>query len=126
MPKLMRYQYSGVSFKLLIHDEQLIVNKCFCKYDYGKGKNKKLYGSEKPPSYNLTKVVAPVAYFYGKHDTVIVPEDQLNAMKLIPNIVDKYEVPYKKFTHMDMVVGNDAESMVYQRVLKLMKKYGKK
>lgn len=119
----MQYATAGSALKQAIHYGQLAKNNRFCHYDHGKIKNLKIYGSEYPPDYNLTNVVVPVAYYYGKHDTLCVPKDQKNSMLLFPNIVDEYLLPYRRFTHMDMVMGNDAAPLAYKRALKLMQRY---
>lgn len=119
----MHYQYAGSAFKQVVHFGHLTRYKRFCRYDYGKQKNLEIYGTETPPNYNLTNVVVPIAYYYGKADSICVLEDQINSVKLFPNIVDDYLLPYEKFTHMDMIVGNDAPKLAYERALKLMKRY---
>lgn len=118
----MQYQITSASFKQGIHYGQIVKYKRFCQYDHGKKKNLQMYGSESPPNYNLTNIVVPVAYYYGKHDIFCVPKDQKDSMRLLPNVVDEHLLSYKKFTHMDMVVGNDA-TFFYKRALQLMHKY---
>lgn len=95
----------------------------FCQYDHGKQKNLEVYGSETPPDYNLTNVVVPIAYYYAKSDIVVPEQDQIVSLQLFPNIVDNYEVPYDRFTHIDMVVADTAVSFVYERSMKLMEKF---
>lgn len=119
----MQYQYAGCSFEQIIHFGQIARYGRFCQYDYGNKKNLQHYGSEKPPNYDLTKVVVPIAYYYGKYDIFVVNENQKAAIKLFPNVVDEYEVLDKEFTHIDMVVGGDGAAFVYARALFLMKKY---
>lgn len=46
----------------------------FAQYDYGPERNKEIYGSEKPPQYNLSKILAPVAVYYGENDVLITNE----------------------------------------------------
>lgn len=43
----------------------------FEKFDYGPEKNMVVYGSEIPPEYDLKKVTAPVALYYGKNDLLV-------------------------------------------------------
>lgn len=119
----MQYEYAGSSLKQLIHFAQMQRRSRFCLYDHGKIKNIKVYGSELPPDYNATNVIVPVAYYYGQNDRLVPPEDQRKAVKLFPNVVDEHLLPYSKFTHMDMVVGNDAAPQAYERALKLMQQY---
>ena len=42
-------------------------------YDH-KDKNKKIYGRNDPPKYDLRKVTVPVAIFWGENDIICVPE----------------------------------------------------
>lgn len=119
----MQYEYAGSAFKQIVHFSQWIKTNRFGLYDFGRTKNLRIYGSELPPEYNLTNIVVPIAYYYGKHDTLMVPKDQMNAIPLFPNIVDNYLLPYSEFTHLDMVLGNDAAHLVYERALKLMQNY---
>lgn len=119
----MQHQYAGASLKQVIHFAQMQRYGRFCQYDHGKKKNLQIYGSKLPPNYNSTNVVVPVAYYYGKHDTLVPPKDQKEALKLFPNIIDEQLLPYSGFTHMDMVIGNDAAPQAYQKALKLMQQY---
>lgn len=121
--EVMQHEYAGSALHQAVHYGQLVKHKRFCHFDHGKKKNLKIYGSELPPDYNLTNVVVPVAYYYGKQDTICVPKDQADSIRLLPNVIDEYLLPYKRFTHMDMLVGNDAAPLVYQRALKLMQQY---
>jgi len=41
---------------------------------------------------------------------------------LLPNVVDMYEVPWSKFNHMDFVWAKDASKLVYDRILKIMRR----
>lgn len=119
----MQYEYAGSSLRQVIHFAQMQRHNRFCQYDHGKIKNSKIYGSASPPDYNATNVVVPVAYYYGKNDRLVLPEDQKRAVQLFPNIVDEQLLPYSEFTHMDMVLGNDAAPQVYKRALELMQQY---
>jgi len=44
---------NGTSFKALKHWSQIIKHGEFLRFDYGKEKNLEIYGSEKPPTYNI-------------------------------------------------------------------------
>lgn len=46
----------------------------FKKYDHGLEKNKKLYGRETPPDYNLNNVRARIHLIYGVNDNGILAE----------------------------------------------------
>lgn len=42
----------------------------FQKYDYGKDKNVEIYGTDRPPTYDMSKVSVPVAIFLGGRDVI--------------------------------------------------------
>lgn len=46
----------------------------FRQYDYGPKKNVAVYGKKLPPAYNLTACTVANAFFYGKTDTLTMPE----------------------------------------------------
>ena len=39
----------------------------FCAFDY-KDRNQEIYGQDTPPDYDLAKVTAPVALYWGDND----------------------------------------------------------
>lgn len=43
----------------------------FQKFDFGRGKNLKLYGTATPPKYNLTNIRIKVHLLYGSNDNLV-------------------------------------------------------
>lgn len=59
----------------------------FHKLDYGSSKNLKLYGSRKPPEYNLTNIRTKVHIMYGTHDLLV--REEVNVLKSgIKHLID--------------------------------------
>lgn len=58
-------------------------------YDGGYIHNVQLYGSQKPPKYNLSNIVAPVALFYGKGDALVAPQVYIIFLYFIFNMYIK-------------------------------------
>lgn len=56
------------SIKQALHYSQLIHSGEFTKFDYGPKRNLREYGQKTPPSYNLTKVTTPTAFYFGHDD----------------------------------------------------------
>lgn len=46
----------------------------FHQFDFGTDQNILKYGSAKPPDYNLSRVTAPVAIWYGLNDRLVYHE----------------------------------------------------
>ena len=58
---------AGSSTRPFVHYAQLhLLENEFRKFDFGKEENIERYGSEIPPSYDLSKITTPVALFVGK------------------------------------------------------------
>ena len=64
----------GTSARSLNHYGQIVKNKRFHYYDYGKKINKEKYGTEEVPDIPLEKIFdsnVPMAFFVGEKDTVV-------------------------------------------------------
>lgn len=51
-----------------------ILGETFIKYDYGPQGNLEHYGQLTPPTYDLSRVTAPVYLFWGDNDLLTTPE----------------------------------------------------
>ncbi|XP_044739787.1 uncharacterized protein LOC123301120 [Chrysoperla carnea] len=96
----------GCSVKQLLHFSQLIEKGGFKKYDFGMLKNRKIYGQNKPPAYNLSNINAPVYLMYGDKDTLSTPEDVKILHNLLPSST-LFRVDYAKFRHSDFLYAKD-------------------
>jgi len=45
----------------------------FQQFDYGLEENIKVYNCSHPPIYNLSSVIAPIAFYYAKNDILADP-----------------------------------------------------
>lgn len=59
---------AGCATRQFIHYAQEINSKKFRKYDYGFFGNLAEYGHTSPPDYDISKITAPVALYYGEND----------------------------------------------------------
>jgi len=115
---------AGASTNTLLHYAQEINSKRFCAFDY-KDRNQEIYGQDTPPDYDLGKVTAPVALYWGDNDWLAQQTDILRLITKLPNIVNGfgYEVPYEKWNHLDFIYGIDANIYVYEEMLKVMQEH---
>ncbi|XP_039293235.1 lipase 1-like [Nilaparvata lugens] len=92
---------AGWSFAIK-KDESLIYNylRKFHRFDYGRERNLKVWGSETPPLYNLSKVRAPVIIYYSSGDVILEQDEEIFA-KGLPNLVHLAKIPSVAFNHMD-------------------------
>ncbi|XP_026829883.1 lipase 3 isoform X2 [Ooceraea biroi] len=70
LPYLMSYFPAGASMQTLNHYYQNIMTHNFENYDYGIIDNYKRYKQETPPSYDLNKIVIPIALLYSANDVI--------------------------------------------------------
>lgn len=104
-----------------IHFGQSIESGKFRKFDYGNAGNQLRYGQNGPPAYKLENAKAPVAVYYGESDWFVVPKDVKRLISELPNVVLDYPVPHKKFNHGDFMYGKDARSLVFDKVLEMIR-----
>nr|XP_050855587.1 lipase 3-like [Vespula vulgaris] len=123
LPYLMSYVPAGVSTQSLFHYYQNYLTGNFEAYDYGYEGNLIHYEKAKPPIYDVKKIVAPLALFYGINDVLTNEEDATELSKRLPNLVTCEAVPYECFSHFDFVVANDVKTLLYDRLLNLMKEF---
>lgn len=123
LPVVLGHTPAGASTKQIIHFGQLYNSNKFVQFDYGRFKNKRIYGSRKPPSYNLTAITTPVFLHYADNDWLSTPTDVHRLMLELPVVVGKYLVPMKSFNHLDFVFANDANKLIYDRLLKIMSQF---
>ncbi|ODM95481.1 Lipase 3 [Orchesella cincta] len=123
LPIILAHTPAGASTHTIIHFAQYINSGKFRQFDYGKRENMKIYKSEEPPKYDLSKVTAPVSLYWSDNDWLAVKEDVDRLKSQLPNVNDYFRVNYTQFTHLDFLFAIDAHKMVYERILESMKKY---
>ncbi|GLG98545.1 Lipase [Gryllus bimaculatus] len=123
LPLIMSHDPSGSSVKNLLHYAQNIKSGKFQLYDYGPVKNLAKYGSLKAPSYDLSKLTAPVALHYADNDIMAVPKDVQKLQRELPNMIGKFRVSFSKFNHLDFLFAIHAKEYVYDLVIRLMDRY---
>lgn len=126
IPVIMGHTPAGASTNQLIHYGQLIRSGYFRQYDYGMVANLVEYGSIKPPKYDLRQVKAPVALHYSQNDWLADTKDVQKLNAELGNVIGSFLVPHKKFNHLDFVWAIDARTLVYKKVVDIMKLYERK
>ncbi|CAH0547948.1 unnamed protein product [Brassicogethes aeneus] len=114
---------AGAAVRQVIHYTQEMISGKFCQYDHEKNENLIKYGSEKPPSYNISKIVSPVAVFYSMNDTFTPMEGVKKLIGELPNLSQDYQIPTDGFSHLDFVVDRNVVELVYSKIVEEFKKY---
>jgi lysosomal acid lipase/cholesteryl ester hydrolase len=69
----MGHSPAGASAASIIHYAQGVNSAKFMMYNYGRQQNLIEYGQELPPEYNVSKITAPVAMYWGQNDWLASP-----------------------------------------------------
>ncbi|XP_050390217.1 gastric triacylglycerol lipase [Patella vulgata] len=120
LPVYINHTPAGCSVQDLIHYLQGYRSGIFRKYDYGSAdQNEKHYGQPTPPQYNVSRITAPVALFYGDNDWLADLKDVALLIPKIQNLKAKIEVP--QWNHLDFIWGENAATKVYNTVIQMIK-----
>ncbi|CAH1179210.1 unnamed protein product [Phaedon cochleariae] len=114
---------AGFSTKQLLHYIQLLKSGDFEKYDFGWDQNLQIYNSRKPPLYDFSKITSPTALIYSATDELVNEKDVKLLRGFLPNVVDFFKVPYKKFGHNNFIIANNIDIVLNKEVMRVMKDY---
>ncbi|XP_017877436.1 lipase 3-like [Ceratina calcarata] len=120
MPKFLNHFPAGGSTKQLEHYGQSINSGDFRQYDYGKDKNLKIYNSIEPPKYNISRIITPIAMFWGENDWLSDRRDVMRFVNELPHKPILYKVPYKKFNHIDYLMARHVRKLVFDELIDIL------
>ncbi|XP_059055703.1 lipase 3-like [Achroia grisella] len=123
LPVIFGHEPCGAAVKQVAHYGQEFVSGEFQQYDYGSEMNLQKYGSEVPPNYPLERLTAPVSLFYSDSDWMADPIDVDKLYNRLPNCIDIHKVPSKQFNHLDFIWAKNFKSLIYNRVVKLLRAF---
>lgn len=118
---------AGTSYANVRHYSQTLLRDRFAKFDYGEEKNQKLYGRPDPPDYDLAKVSGKVAVFYCAGDADIYAGRGHNEwlLRSLPKSSLVHEEVVHDFEHADFQLGINAKQVLFEKMIKVMRKYEK-
>ncbi|XP_045511169.1 lipase 3-like [Colias croceus] len=123
LPVVLGHTPAGASTRQFIHFGQMYKSKKFAYFDQGWFRNRRNYGTFKPPSYNISAIRTPIFLHYADNDWLSTPKDVDKFFKEAKTVVGKYRVPLDKFNHLDFVFANDAKKLIYDRIIRIMSQF---
>ncbi|KAJ8713466.1 hypothetical protein PYW07_013836 [Mythimna separata] len=123
LPVVFGHTPAGASVRQLAHYGQGMADKGFRRYDQGSAlANFAKYGSFTPPSYDLSKITAPVFLHYSQSDPLAAVQDVDRLFsELGSKTLNRYLISWSSFSHIDFMYGVDAKELVYDRVISIIK-----
>ncbi|GAB4852869.1 sphingosine N-acyltransferase subunit lip1, variant 2 [Ancistrocladus abbreviatus] len=113
----LQYEPHPSSSKNLNHLFQMIRKGTFARYDYGIWKNMRIYGSIKPPAFDLSHIPdsLPVWMAYGGHDDLA---DVMDVQHTLRELQCKPELLYlENYGHVDFLLSVKAKEDVYEPMI---------
>ncbi|NP_001119718.1 egg-specific protein precursor [Bombyx mori] len=121
VPVVMAHLPAGTSARVMKQYGQNVASHDFRKYNYGAETNMKVYGASEPPSYDLSKVSAPVNLYHSHDAWLAHPKDVEKLQENLPNVKQSFEVPEQQhFTDLDFQFSKKAPDTVYQKLMENM------
>ncbi|CAH1401153.1 unnamed protein product [Nezara viridula] len=119
---------SGTSLKTVLHVYQLVLADDFVQFDYHPWlfDNLKKYNSTKPPRYNLKLLTTPVGLFWSYNDGFMDEKSVKKTADALPHLLVNFPVEDKSFSHLDMVIGDNANIVLYPHIIKQIESINKK
>ncbi|KPJ03000.1 Lipase 1 [Papilio xuthus] len=114
---------AGTSVHNLARYGQSMQSERFEKFDYGKSKNLELYGSLRPPEYNLSAVTVPVTVLYGESDHLVDTEDIAWLLRRLPNVVEAVKVSDPLWNHLDVTYSSLTKQTIFPKISDYLLQY---
>ncbi|KAL5278233.1 LIPA.2 family protein [Megaselia abdita] len=114
---------SGASWKQVQHYFQETASNKFQQFDYGLIGNLAIYRSTHPPEYHLENIAIPVVFYVGDKDDLVTIEDSQKCFDHMNSDHYKDMKIIENMDHMNFAYAWEAKSMVYDEVLKDIRKF---
>ncbi|KAJ1529417.1 hypothetical protein ONE63_006197 [Megalurothrips usitatus] len=123
LPTAMAHLFSGASLGQAVHYVQSYKTGQFRQFDHGVRWNTLRYGHPQPPLYNLSKVVAPIAFHYSTGDYLSHHRDVERLVNEVAGTAGVYRIPWKEFNHGDYMWATDTYDLLYKTVIKVFREH---
>ncbi|XP_044748386.1 lipase member K-like [Coccinella septempunctata] len=119
IPVIVALNKDSNSLMTFEHFYQMAVNRNFQQFDYGDEKNRAMYGKNKPPSYDLSKINVPQLFFVGRNDKAGTLQDATVMYQHIPSEYQQefYVIEYEKFGLADFVQAKDINDFLHSHLM---------
>uniref|UniRef100_A0AAR2K2L4 Lipase n=1 Tax=Pygocentrus nattereri TaxID=42514 RepID=A0AAR2K2L4_PYGNA len=120
IPMYITHTPAGTSVQNMVHWTQALKSGKLLAYNYGALGNLVHYKQFTPPQYNVKDMKVPTVLWSGGQDVLANPRDIAMLLTQIPNLVHHHRIEH--WGHLDFIWGLDAPHMMYNELIKLMRK----
>ncbi|XP_047993675.1 lipase 3-like [Leguminivora glycinivorella] len=120
LPVKLGHTPAGASVRQFVHYGQSIADKTFKRFDHGRLKNRRVYGSYRAPAYDLSKITVPVFLHYSASDPLAHVNDVDRLFRELGRPVGKFRISDRSFSHLDFLWGVDAKPLLFDRIINLV------
>ena len=107
----------------LLHFGQMMRSGGFKQFSYDNLiANYRKYRRFTPPSYDLSKITAPINLYYSKGDDIAIYENVLKLKSQLSNVRTSNLCPINDFSHYDYGYSHLARKIVYNVMIANLKK----
>ncbi|XP_068625103.1 lipase 1-like [Battus philenor] len=114
---------AGTSVHNMARYGQSMQSEYFEKFDYGKRRNLEVYGSERPPAFNLSAVTVPVVALYGENDFLVDERDVRWMLAQMPNVLEAVKVNDPLWNHLDVTYSQMTRKLLFPKMNEYLLKY---
>ncbi|CAL4092549.1 unnamed protein product, partial [Meganyctiphanes norvegica] len=116
LPVILAHNPAGTSLHTVSHFGQLIQSRDFEAYDHGRRRNLVEYGTTKPPKFDFSRVMLPVALYSAMNDPISAAKDVDRLARELPWLVVNHRVELD-YNHMDFLWAENANTIVFSHVI---------
>lgn len=122
LPLKLGHTPAGAAARQLVHYAQGINGHEFRRFDHGSFfSNRRAYGTRTPPRYDLSRITTPVFLHFSSSDPLAHVNDVDRLFRELGRPVGKFRIPMATFSHMDFIWGINAQDLLYDRTINLIK-----
>jgi lysosomal acid lipase/cholesteryl ester hydrolase len=116
---------AGISSRNLVHLAQSARTGTFRRYDFGLLRNKRLYSTFKPPDYKLEDITNNDIALFSSLNDYLATQANVDFIRrnLKVKLIEDYIIPFKRFNHLDFLLGSQAGRLINARIIDILNKY---
>jgi len=119
-PTVLGHILQSISYMQIKHFCQQVIAKRLQKYDYGKFKNKLVYGQEKPPVYNISNQMVENFMLVSASNDILAPPGSVKQILETINPKPLVHIDVQGYSHLDLSAAFDNDVTVNLPVLRFL------